>query len=211
MRGTIPGIAAAVTLMMVAPALASGAGAQGSDPVVRVSGTMRVDGNSTVRSWSCEAPVADILVTPGAGGLSVENLGGAVSGLEVLVFTPEMDCNNDTMNEHMWKALKSGDHPDIRFSMTRYRVTEGDAGRAVLIDGELELAGARQPLTISASVEARAEGGLVVKGSHEIVMTAFGIQPPRLMLGALRVHDPVQVIFDLVLEVGDAPSGATGN
>lgn len=205
---TLAGLAAATALMTMTPALALPAGAQGPDPAVRVSGTLRVEGNSTVRSWSCAAPITDIQVTAGSGGLSLGNLAGAVRGLEVLVFTPEMDCDNDTMNDHMWKALKSSEHSDIRFTMSSYRVTEGDAGRGVLLEGELELAGTTQPVTIAASVEEGPGGSLLVKGSHELIMTSFGIQPPRLMLGALRVHDPVQVIYDLVLEAGAAPSGA---
>jgi hypothetical protein len=38
-----------------------------------------------------------------------------------------------------------------------------------------------------------------VQGVHELNMTEWGIRPPRLMLGTLRVHEDVQVHFDLLL------------
>lgn len=205
MSRMIPALAAATALLLTPPVLP--APVQGQSTPVGVSGTLKVDGNSTVRSWSCEAPVDRIRVVPGSG-LTLATLGRAVQELEVVVDTRSMDCNNGTMDGHMWRALKSDAHPEIRFRMTGYRVTESSAGAGVLMDGELEIAGQRQPVTVAASVEEGPGGTLAVKGSHEVVMTTFGIEPPRLMMGALRVHDPVQVVFDLVLEAGAAPSSA---
>jgi hypothetical protein len=42
-------------------------------------------------------------------------------------------------------------------------------------------------------------GGLRVKGSKEFLMSEFGVKPPSLMLGTMKVRDKVKVNFDVVL------------
>jgi hypothetical protein len=39
-----------------------------------------------------------------------------------------------------------------------------------------------------------------VKGSHEIRMKEYGLKPPTLMLGTLKVDERVKVSFDLLLK-----------
>jgi hypothetical protein len=37
------------------------------------------------------------------------------------------------------------------------------------------------------------------KGSKQFKMTEYGVKPPTLMLGTMKVGDPVTVSFDLAL------------
>ena len=49
---------------------------------------------------------------------------------------------------------------------------------------------------------AREEAGSVlrVRGSEEIVMTEFGVKPPSLMMGTMKVRDRVVVQYDVLLK-----------
>ena len=38
------------------------------------------------------------------------------------------------------------------------------------------------------------------KGSKQLKMTDFGVRPPTLMMGTMKVHDPVKVSFDVLLK-----------
>jgi polyisoprenoid-binding protein YceI len=172
-----------------------------SGATYQVTGNLRVDGGSTVRSWSCEATTlnAQVAAAPGAS-LALNGLEGAVQSLRLEIPSGDLDCDNDTMNDHMWNALQTDDHPRILFQMEGYTVaTPGESGAQVELRGQLEMAGTTLPITLRLDATAEADGRLRVQGIHELNMTEWGIRPPRLMLGTLRVHEDVQVHFDLFL------------
>lgn len=185
--------------------LALAAAVPSSSQVV-ITGTVTVSGGSTVRSWECAADTlrGSVALVPGAT-LATDGLGEAVRTLDVRVPVGWLDCRNGRMNDHMWDALEREAHPEIRYRMTGYTVTStGPASATVELRGELTIAGTTRPHSVSASARALGEGGLRVRGDSPLDMTGFGVEPPRLMLGTLRVHDDVTVTFDLTLEPQDA-------
>ena len=64
--------------------------------------------------------------------------------------------------------------------------------------GQLTIAGQTRDVTINGTA-VREGANLRVRGTEQLTMTDFGIQPPRLMAGTMRVHAPVTVGFDVVL------------
>ncbi len=169
--------------------------------ILTAESRIQVAGGSTVRSWECGTGTfaGEIRLAPGLAAFQVADLGQAVQGVDLRIPVATLDCDNGTMNNHMWNALKSRDHTEIRFQLDRYTVTpEGTSGSAEL-RGNLTIAGTTHPHTLTVEVSEMEGGQLRVRGTSEFPMTEFGVQPPRLMLGTLRVHDPVTVTFDLVL------------
>lgn len=180
--------------------------ADSASRVLTAESRLQVDGGSTVRSWTCETATfgGNIRLAPALGAFQVAALGQAVQSMDLRIPVAELDCGNGTMNDHMWNALKSRDHGEIRFQMERYTVTAEGTSGTVQMQGSLTIAGTTRPHTMVLNVTEVAGGKLRVEGSTEFPMTEFGVQPPRLMLGTLRVHDPVTVSFDLVLEAPPA-------
>ncbi|TVP58572.1 MAG: YceI family protein [Gemmatimonadales bacterium] len=173
-------------------------------PEVVVSGRLWVTGGSTVRSWECEAERLDVRVNLAGGqdDLRLETIENGVRGVELHASAPEMDCDNDTMNDHMWDALGARDHGWISFRMTGYELTPSqEADTGLRISGTLEMKGERRDVVLDATLAAQADGSFALKGMHELNMTDWGIRPPRLMLGTLRVHEDVQVHWDLTMRV----------
>jgi polyisoprenoid-binding protein YceI len=111
-----------------------------------------------------------------------------------------LDCRNTTMNGHMRNALKAAQAPEIRFHATSVRVnaTSADAGTAEM-QGTLSIAGQDRPTTINAQV-VKENGQIRVRGTKHITMTDWGVRPPSLMLGAMKVNPAVTVGFDVVLK-----------
>jgi polyisoprenoid-binding protein YceI len=99
------------------------------------------------------------------------------------------------MNGHMQKALKAKEHPTISWRMTSYRVE----GTNVTMSGRLTIAGKENPIEMRATGTADASGTIRMKGSTKFKMTEYGVKPPTLMLGTMKVGDPVTVSYDLVL------------
>jgi polyisoprenoid-binding protein YceI len=106
----------------------------------------------------------------------------------------QLDCGNKTMNEHMKKALKAEEFGQIAWTMTSYAVQ----GNTVTIDGKLTIAGKQNAIELkgTGSVD---NGVIRFKGSKQFKMTEYGVKPPTLMLGTMKVGDAVTVSFDLAL------------
>jgi polyisoprenoid-binding protein YceI len=65
-------------------------------------------------------------------------------------------------------------------------------------EGELTISG--QTKTIAMDVELTTlPDAIKFKGSYTLNMSDFGIKPPKLMMGAIKVKDPITVRFDLAL------------
>ena len=161
-----------------------------------------IAGNSTVRAFQCQAAAFDARL--GASGPNAVSgvLAGekAVSDIVVTVPAEKLDCRNGTMNEHMRKALKVEQFPAITFRVASYDLAKAADGVNVTLNGALTLGGVEKPITINATAKPGDNGTLLVSGTREIRMTEFGLKPPTLMLGTLKVDERVKVGFDIVLK-----------
>jgi polyisoprenoid-binding protein YceI len=104
------------------------------------------------------------------------------------------------MNEHMLNALRAKEHPTIRFQMGGYEAGAVKDGQVPLrIRGELTLAGTTRPIDLDGLATPTADGGLRVRGRYSLRMTDWGVRPPTLMLGTMKVGESVVIRFDYVL------------
>jgi polyisoprenoid-binding protein YceI len=162
-----------------------------------------VDGTSNVRSYSCKATAfqGNVAAAGADASLAIAQLQKAVRTVEVSVAVQSLECGNGTMNAHLRNALKMQANPTIEFELSQYDVIPGGATEGtVKLKGNLTIAGQEKPVTIDASVTSDTGGALRVRGSKEILMSEFGVRPPTLMMGTLKVRDRVVVNFDVVLK-----------
>jgi polyisoprenoid-binding protein YceI len=94
----------------------------------------------------------------------------------------------------MMKALKADKNPAITWKLSSYRVD----GTAVVMEGTLTIAGKENPIELRGNGAAD-NGTITLKGTKLLKMTDFGVKPPSLMFGTMKVGNPVTVSFDLVL------------
>jgi len=148
------------------------------------------DGTSNVRSFSCAARKLDVDINSDDDASPAK----IVKAASLSIAVDQIDCKNGKMNEHMREALKAGKNPTILWRLSSYRIE----GTSVIMAGTLTIAGKENP------IELRGTGGLnngtiTLKGTKVLKMTEFGVKPPSLMFGTMKVADPVTVSFDLVL------------
>ena len=160
-----------------------------------------INGTSTVRAFECKARAIEAKIeAPSANAVAALVAGEkAVTQATVTVPAEQLECGNGTMNEHMKKALKVKDHPTIEFTVGSYTLVKGTEGTQAQLNGTLTLGGVTKPVTISAVGKSEGDA-LRVTGTYEIRMTEYGLKPPTLMLGTLRVNERVKVSFDLLLK-----------
>jgi len=163
---------------------------------------LTISGTSTVRAFQCQATSFDAKVESSGSSAVAAVLAGekAVSSVVVTVPTEKLDCRNGTMNEHMRKALKVTQFPTVVFKVNGYELAKATDGVAVTLNGALTLGGVEKPITVNALAKAGENGTLLVSGTQEVRMTEFGLKPPTLMLGTMKVDERIKVGFDVILK-----------
>jgi polyisoprenoid-binding protein YceI len=160
-----------------------------------------ISGTSTVRSFECSAATFDANVESVPGAATAVLAGEkAVSAVEIRVNTERLDCKNGTMNEHMLKALKAKTNPTIVFKLASYDLAKQAEAVRVTLNGTLSMGGVEKPISLTANATEGNSGMLHVVGTHELRMTEWGLKPPTLMLGTMKVDERVKVGFDLLLK-----------
>lgn len=150
------------------------------------------------------APPAD------AAGLDALIRSSGVRHVDVAVPVRTLRSKKAGLDKNLWKALRADEHPAIRFRLTRYTAAPARPASdslAIQAEGTLEVAGASRPITLEAKAW-RDASGLWLEGSKPLLMSQFGIKPPTMMMGTLRVADRVVVHFRLLLEPADGRTGS---
>jgi hypothetical protein len=198
MRSSIPRVAR--TLIGLLPAAV--AFSYGQPMSLAPQSRLWVEGTSTVRSWTCKATTLDATIEAASANAVEAIVAGekAIRTVDVKIPVEKLDCANGTMNEHMKKALKAKENPVIAFKVTSYDVAKSATGVAGTLNGQLTLSGTTKPIAVKATGIAGPDGTLHVVGTHEFQMTEFGVKPPTLMLGTMKVGDKVKVSFDLFVK-----------
>ena len=160
-----------------------------------------IDGTSTIRSFTCRAGEVNAVVEVSGANAIPTLLAGekGVKAVQVTVPAEKLDCGNGKMNDHMRNALKVTESPTITFTLTTYDVAKNADGISGTIYGTLDLGGVKKPIALQAT--GASEGGMLhINGVYELRMTDYGLKPPSLMFGRIKVGETVKVGFDLLLK-----------
>lgn len=169
---------------------------------IETASRLWVKGTSSVRAFECQAPVFTARIVSNTPEPLVAILAGekGIDSARLSVPSATLDCRNGTMTGHMKKAIKAAEFDSISLAITDYTLTAGDSGMIVTLAGSLTLGGVAKDVTIPALARAAPEGTLQLTGNYELNMRDYGLKPPSLMLGAMKVRDRVTVGFDLLLK-----------
>jgi polyisoprenoid-binding protein YceI len=124
---------------------------------------------------------------------------GALEAFEIAIPAATLASDKEGIDKNMHKALKVKEHPDITFRLLRLE-SGGGAGGALRGVGVLTIAGV--PREVALDIKAvRKDSGLAISGRVALLMTDFGVEPPKAMLGMLKTDPKVTVTFETVLTV----------
>jgi polyisoprenoid-binding protein YceI len=162
-----------------------------------------ISGTSNIHAWTASTTAAQLTrvdLSPGltaANALATLSNPGQVSAFAISVPASSLHSERDGLDKNMWKALKADKHPDITFALARIEPRAGIEGGLRAI-GTLQVAGVEREVALDL-VAVQREEALSVRGEVALVMTDFGIAPPRAMLGMLRTDPKVSVQFETVV------------
>ena len=198
---TALGCALAIGLYAVAPTAARWQEPPLS-PLRLGSSRISIAGTSNVHAYTASTTAARIVrlqVAPGALGANVwEEIlePGAIEAFEIAIPATTLSSPREGVDKNMHKALKVAEHPDITFRLSRLD-RAGSAG-ALRGTGVLTIAGVEREVTLDLKTQGD-QSTFTVKGEVQLLMTDFGITPPKAMLGMLKTDPKVTVTFETVL------------
>lgn len=161
-----------------------------------------ISGTSTLRSFDCEVPRFDLQVDANGSSAAADLLAGkrSVTTTTLRIAASDMDCRNGTMNEHMLKALKADQNPELRFVLTGYELKGGEGTTdSAAVGGTLTIGGKARDIAFVAKTEGVDGGAVRVRGDYTVKMSDWDLKRPSLMLGSIKVGDDIVVHMDLVL------------
>lgn len=188
-------------LLFTAASAAPLAGSAGPVPTLD-SARVTINGTSNVHAYT--ASTTDVRMTRIALADGVALTGpadllkpGAIEAFEIAVAAGSLSSPKEGLDKNMHKALKVKDHPQIVFRLVRLEPGVGGAARAV---GLLTIAGVEREIAMDVKAEVKGST-LTVRGEVPLLMTDFGITPPKAMLGMLKTDPRVTVSFETILSV----------
>jgi polyisoprenoid-binding protein YceI len=181
-----------------APAKAAKAESKASVSVVQAAAgaKLTVNGDSTMHKWHTDAQSltisaeasgdGDLLAAIKANGLNKLSLVADAASLH----SPE----GSGMDKNTRKTLEADKYPQITFTLASYTLN----GDKVEAKGSLSIHGVAKDVVLTGTLTKKGEA-VNVKGSYDLKMTDYGVTPPVMMLGTVKVADALSIAYDFDL------------
>lgn len=191
MRSRLPAVCAAIAVFAVTAA-AQQAPLKIASAKITITGTTNVHGytatTSTVRLVNARFAAFD-------GDLwTLAQKPALVEAFEIAIPAASLKSTKDGIDKNMHKALKTDKFTDITFRAKSIEKTANGV-RAL---GTLTIAGVAKDVAIDFAVQ-RSGANLGIVGELPLVMTDYGVVPPKAMMGMMRTDPKVVIRLELTL------------
>lgn len=157
--------------------------------------TFLIKGTSTVHDWEMKA-------TQIFGSLSVVNEGGSLKSINHVKLTvpvASLKSDKSTMDKKTYEALNKDKFPNITFESNEISMIASGKPDFWFCKstGTMTIAGTAKRKTISGSIKKLADGRYQAMTTMYLLLTEFGVKPPVMFMGSLKVGDNISVTIDL--------------
>lgn len=169
-------------------------------PLAMTAARVSIAGTSNIHEFTAsttDVKMTRLALAEGIGGSNLLNAviqPGSLQAFDIVIKAATLTSPKDGLDKNMWKALKTNTYPDIVFKLTRLEGTPG-ALRAV---GTLTIGGVEKEVAFDLKAAANASTVTVI-GNVPLLMTDYGITPPKAMMGMLKTDPKITVAFEVVL------------
>lgn len=181
----------------------SAAAEAGSPDVLQAldGSTLTIRGSTTIGAeWHCRAPnvLSRVAVAPADHSRERPEI-PEIRGVTIRVPVAALKCQNRLMERAMRQALRSDSDTSAQ-SITGvfeiYDEIKPADPREAHLAGALRVAGTERNVFLRARIEPQIDA-LLVRSVVPLTLSSFGIEPPRVLFGAVRARDAVLVEVEL--------------
>jgi hypothetical protein len=198
-----------LTLGLLTPLLS---GAQGipSNISIDKGGRIWIEGTAGPVNFSCRAERLS-----GRGEIeNVEEPKATVTedgkvNISVSLPVKSLNCGKRAMNQDMYEALKAQQFSTISYQLLEASLISQDSDSLsagwmnIRTRGMMEIAGVIDTTTVIVKGKINDKNKFHVKGSKNIHMDTFNIDPPSKMFGLIRASKDLTVHFDVIVTLHD--------
>ena len=94
------------------------------------------------------------------------------------------------MREHLLEAMQANEFPRITFTLDSYEVS----GQGAVANGSLTILDATRDVSFPISLTPSGSG-VEIAGELPLDVTDYGVEPPVVMLGLMRVRPEIRIQF----------------
>ncbi len=162
-----------------------------------------LDGTSTLHSFKVKAKIIKGYLVINKEDDSVKDPLEKITEMKVIIPVKKLDTKESSMNDNMDKALKADKAPDITYQLTSIdsgsiSATPGDSSK-LETTGTLTIAGVSKQIKMPVNGYRTKDGLIHFDGTKVIKMTDYGVKPPTMFFGVVKVGDKIAVNFNIVL------------
>lgn len=156
---------------------------------------LQVLGTSSLHDWHVQAEKQ-------SGGMIFSDADKfAISSLTFSVESESLKSGKSAMDKKTFEALNTKKFKTIEFSLTEVIAVNKKTEKRYEISasGNLVINGVKKPISLKFSIE-KNEKVYILEGSHKLLMTTFGIAPPKALLGTIKTGDEIEVKFKSIFK-----------
>ena len=172
-------------------------------PLALSTGRVSIAGTSNIHDYTASTTKVRVVQMVVAEGVRGPNFWeeivkpGAIESFEIAIAAGSLSSPREGLDKNMHKALKVTEFPDITFRLVRFEGGEPGTLRAT---GVLKVAGVEREVALNLTTEQH-DTSFTVTGAVALLMTDYGIAPPKAMLGMLKTNPKVTVTFETILAI----------
>ncbi len=157
---------------------------------------IKLSGTSTLHDWEMDATRAmgEAQFIFNSGNKS------EITSLKALTFTLEVkDLKSDSkgLDKNAYKALKADKHKYIKYQLSTASMTPKKGGYLLKTHGKLTVAGKSKDIAMDIHLVVNGNNTVTCKGSYQLNMTDYEVEPPSFMLGAMKTGDATTLDFEV--------------
>jgi hypothetical protein len=165
--------------------------------VLQPGSSLYLEGDSTLHKYQMNANVllgSAALKSP-AGDLAKSLKNDGVDSMTLVVPVNKLKSRESGLDNNAYTALQAKDNPSIKFELE----SESLKDNVMTAEGNLTIAGATAPVTLSAETEIKGNQ-IHLKGVQKLKMSDYKVKPPSisLLVPSITCTDEIEIHYDVV-------------
>jgi len=154
-----------------------------------------IEGTSNIHDWTMSSAKGTCNLTFDA------NAEKTISNLVFSIPVSTIKSESKAMDKNAYKALKSEQFPTITFTSSSVNVKVKENNNLVVTaKGNLTISGVTKPVLLSANATVNQNNSVTYTGSIKLKMTDFNVQPPSIMMGAIKTGNEIDIKYNFVVK-----------
>jgi polyisoprenoid-binding protein YceI len=154
---------------------------------------MEIHGTSSLHDWHVDAQEQSGYVR------LVNEEEVSIKALSFSVIAESLKSGKSGMDKNTYKALNTKEYNTIVFELERVKNAKKIATDKYLVSaiGDMTIAGVTKSVSLDFNLHLKGRA-ILIDGETTMLMTDYGISPPKALLGTIKTGDEIKIIYKTI-------------